>query len=503
MKKAILVFLCVFMVVSAAFAGGNRAGGGPAAGDGISIMIPLWSPEAPSRDTPVWEALERLAGERLDILFVPSDSYNERLNITIAANELPHAFCVLEHQSNSFVSAANGGMFWELGGALRNSNSLSQTLPSSVLANATIGGRNYYIPRTRVTTRSAYNYRKDWLEQLGLRPPETLDDVYNVIRAFATQNPGGAGNSFGLITAAADDGIWGFSIVAATNGAGNGFIEQNGQLVPSFTTRPYFDTLLFFKRLYDERLINQDFATIRSQRGFELLNAEQGGMYLGNSDEIWNRFDPLLSVKRVNNPNIELQDLWDFNARIRSPDGVIRIPGGIGFYGGFVFPRTSLRTEAEFQRVFNVFDKIDTADGKILATFGIEGINYAFNNDGIAEQINHAVFTRDVGAFGQLSMTTATSPDSLPMIRHPMSQKIQTDQRQNQQYAIMDPTYPFISPTFVSRNAELRSIIADAMIQFVMGQINEAGYWAAVERWRSSGGQQIINEYTQAFDASR
>ena len=502
MKKSMLMFLCVSMISVTVFAGGNRADGGTAAGDRIHIMIPLFRPEAPSQNAPLWAGLERLTGERLDIQFVPSDSYNERLNITIAANELPHAFCVIEHKSNSFVSAAAGGMFWELGDAIRNAPNLSMNLDAAVLVNASTNGRNYLIPRTRITTRSAYNYRKDWLEQLGLQAPETLTDIYNIIRAFATQNPGGAGNSFGLITAANDEGIWGLSIVAVTNGAGNGYIEQNGQLVPSFSTPQYFETLQFFKRLYDERLINQDFATIRQERGFELLNAEQGGMYFGNSDEIVSRFEPLLNGKRAANPNIELQDLWDFNARIRSSDGVVRIPGGVGFYGGFVFPRTRLRTEAEFQRVFNIFDKFDSDEGRNLIQWGIEGVHFSYNN-GIAQQIMTPTFQTDVGTFWQLGVTYSTNSGSIRGVLSPMQERTRSDQIVNQRYAIMDLTYPFISPTFVSRNAELRSIIADATIQYVMGHINEAGYWAAVERWRASGGQQIIDEYTQAFITSR
>jgi putative aldouronate transport system substrate-binding protein len=158
-----------------------------------------------------------------------------------------------------------------------------------------IDGKNYFIPRTRVTTRTAFNYRKDWLEKLNLKVPETLEETYDVIKAFTTQDPDGNGrnDTYGLITAAADDGLWGFGIPAVANGTGNNWVEKDGQIIPVFMTQEHFDMVKFFKRLYDEKLINQDFATIRQEKGFELLNAEQGGMFFGNSDEITSRFTPL------------------------------------------------------------------------------------------------------------------------------------------------------------------------------------------------------------------
>jgi putative aldouronate transport system substrate-binding protein len=468
-----------------------------------SIMIPLWNPESPTPDVPAWQELEKLAGVSLDIQFVPSDSYNDKLNVSIAAGELPHSFVVLDNKGNSFVSAAKGGMFWEVTDTIKNSQNLSKNLDPKVLENAAIDGKNYYIPRTRVTVRNAYEYRKDWLEKLNLKAPETLDELYNVIKAFTTRDPDGNGrnDTYGLIIWATDTGFGGLDITAITNGAGNGWIVENSQIVPVFATRPYIDMLRFFKRLYDEKLINQDFATITQQKGFELLNAEQGGMFIQNSDEIMNRFDPLVSAKQARNPDTKLEDLWDFTYTVKSPDGSIRLPGGIGFYGGFVFPKTALKNQPDFQAVFNIFDKIDSDVGKNLLQWGIEGRNYELRN-GKAFQINLTNYVREVSALAQLRITGSSQSGSLQGERQPLQEKVDATQLASAQYAVMDPTYPFISQTQTTRGAELQKIISDAKIQFVMGQINEAGYLTAIERWKTSGGQLIINEFTNAWKAS-
>ena len=477
----------------------------PAAMEKVSIMMPLWSPEAPQQDSPVWTALEEMSGLSLDLQFIPSDSYNDKLNVSIAAaTQLPHAFCVLQNKDNTFVSAARSGMFWDLGDVLKNSQNISKNLTEEVLYSGAIDGVNYYLPRTRITTRVAVNYRKDWLEELNLEIPETLDDLYEIIKAFATQDPDGNGkdDTFGMITAQSDDtGLWGFGIAAVINGSGNGWVEQDGELIPTFMTEPYIDTIKWYKKLYDEKLINQDFATIKQEKGFELINAEQGGVFLGNSDESTNRFDALLSAKQAEDPEYELTDLFDFQSRMMSPDGSIRILGGAQFYGGFAFPKTMLETPEELQTVFNLFDLIDSEEGKALTKWGIEGINHEIK-DGKAFQINESRITTDVVAFQQLGITAVSIPAKLTGEEIPLKMKTDADQLANQQYAISDPTVPFISETYTAKGLEIRKLYTDATIQWIMGEIDESGYMAAVEQWKESGGQDIINEMNEAWKNS-
>ena len=38
--------------------------------------------------------------------------------------------------------------------------------------------------------------------------------------------------------------------------------ERMATFTPEFMTEPFFEAMKFFKRLYDEKLINQDFAVV-------------------------------------------------------------------------------------------------------------------------------------------------------------------------------------------------------------------------------------------------
>jgi putative aldouronate transport system substrate-binding protein len=88
-------------------------------------------------------------------------------------------------------------------------------------------------------------------------------------------------------------------------------------------------------------------------------------------------------------------------------------------------------------------------------------------------------------------------------LKDPLQDRIETTQVYNARYGIPDPTYPFVSPTKIARKVELDKIISDAAIQFVMGQIDENGYMTAIERWKASGGQAVMNEFTTDWKAGR
>ena len=46
------------------------------------------------------------------------------------------------------------------------------------------------------------------------------------------------------------------------NGGPNKWQYESGTFTPEFMTEPFFEAMKFFKRLYDEKLINQDFAVV-------------------------------------------------------------------------------------------------------------------------------------------------------------------------------------------------------------------------------------------------
>ena len=71
----------------------------------------------------------------------------------------------------------------------------------SVLGNVTFDGKLMALPETNISDGPQLLWlRKDWLDKLGLKAPETLEDAEHIIEQFVTQDPGrnGSGNTIGL-----------------------------------------------------------------------------------------------------------------------------------------------------------------------------------------------------------------------------------------------------------------------------------------------------------------
>jgi putative aldouronate transport system substrate-binding protein len=71
---------------------------------------------------------------------------------------------------------------------------------------------------------------------------------------------------------------------------------------------------------------------------------------------------------------------------------------------------------------------------------------------------------------------------------------------ENENYIVANPALTLKSTTYNERGGELEQIITDAQTKFIMGQVDEAGWKAEVERWRKSGGDQMAAEYKESYE---
>jgi putative aldouronate transport system substrate-binding protein len=69
----------------------------------------------------------------------------------------------------------------------------------------------------------------------------------------------------------------------------------------------------------------------------------------------------------------------------------------------------------------------------------------------------------------------------------------------NENYAVPDPTVSLISETYLQKSQQLTQIISDAQTKYIIGELDDAGFQAAVDNWRKSGGDQVIREFTDQY----
>jgi putative aldouronate transport system substrate-binding protein len=118
-------------------------------------------------------------------------------------------------------------------------------------------GKLYYFGKlSYVTPQRGLLIRTDWLKKLGLPVPQTTDDLYKVVKAFAELDPDGNGkkDTYG-IALSGDTG----ASVQQMFGSSTKWVEKNNEMVLEWNRSVDYNT--FAKQIYEEGLIDRDFTT--------------------------------------------------------------------------------------------------------------------------------------------------------------------------------------------------------------------------------------------------
>ncbi|MFC3799292.1 extracellular solute-binding protein [Cohnella sp. GCM10012308] len=459
----------------------------------ISMMMPYYSTEAP-KNNPIIKKLEEMTNTKLDITWVPDAAYKDKLSVSLASGDLKQA-TVISHLDGviyapAVVSGVRSGAFWGIGPMLKDYPNLSAKLNPDVLRNASHDGKNYALYRPRVLARGGIIYRKDWLDKVGLSEPKTLDELYEVIKAFTLKDPDGNGknDTYGLVSR---KGFNDFHMLAGFFGAGNDYEERDGKLIPSFTTEEQLNALKFFKRLYDEKLVNPDFAVTEGSQSRAMLEGGKAGMMISTALDDAPSMD--VAVKKTN-PQGEI----DVISRIEGPKGE-RIMASPGYNGIFMFPKSAVKTEEQMRGILGFFDKMFDEDVANLLAWGIEGTHYHLE-DGLvaATEQELALRTEDRLPIVQLSVVS----DEIPTLKAkdtPLAGKVKQMFADNVTIAVSNPAFSIQSQTLTEKSGELDKIKNDARLQYILGEIDDAGWHKAVDKWMKAGGSQGMEELNAEY----
>lgn len=81
----------------------------------------------------------------------------------------------------------------------------------------------------------------------------------------------------------------------------------------------------------------------------------------------------------------------------------------------------------------------------------------------------------------------------------PLTEKYKKMIEENVKFAVPNLSTGLVSPTQTEKNVDLSLIIRDAQIQFIMGEIDEAGWNKALDAWRKAGGDKVIEEMNAEY----
>jgi len=332
-------------------------------------------------EVPFYQEWQKRTGVKLQFITAPNSRGKETLNVMLASGDLPDMieYDFLTQFPGGPEKAIKDGYILKLNDLIdKHAPNLKKFLkehPDIDKMVKTDNGSYYAFPFIRgddlLRVFQGPIIRKDWLDELGLPIPETIDDWYNTLKAFKEKK--GASAPFSVVSVPRPFNEIGNGWFAGAFGVTRDFYLDNGQIKFGPMEKGYKDFLATFAKWYKEGLIDKNIATVDMKAMDANFANGATGATAGNAGGGIGRWMPILTAK---DPKALL---------VGTPYPVLK-KGDTPFYGqkdhafspGGMVAITASSKNAELAA--QMLDYGYTEEGMLFHNFGIEGVSYKMEN---------------------------------------------------------------------------------------------------------------------------
>jgi putative aldouronate transport system substrate-binding protein len=314
---------------------------------------------------------------------IPEGSgWKDRLSVMLASGEIPDAFVRCRLGPSEISRYGEQGILIPLEKLIPryapNFQKILKQYPEVKKSITAADGHIYTLPIV-VTVQSQRTGNKPWLnkvwlDKLGLKVPQTTDELLTVLRAFRDKDPNGNGKKDEIpLTARGIDeityvlaGAWGLPQQMRSP-----LKIVKGKVHFWYADPRYKELLMYLNTLYKEGLIDQEIFTHSIARHLSKLNSSQSGMFFIVADDVWSKYsNDYTGMAPLKGPHGD---------RILSPVGPIAHE-----QGSFAISRVNKYPEATLRWV----DYFYSREGSILISLGVEGKTYIKKPDGTLDFVD-------------------------------------------------------------------------------------------------------------------
>lgn len=339
----------------------------------LTWMVPMESNTSSIVDnlgeTEFAKVLQEKTGVKIEFI-CPTGNYREQVNLALASGELPDII-----DEELWVSFPGGPEKAIQDGYIIPLNDLMEYAPNF---NAYIAdkeeyqkwlkaddGTIYAMPYITTVSSGGLMIRKDWLDDLGLEVPETIDEWYTALKAFKEEK--GATAPLTLNTYAFTVG----GMIGAWDLLFNWYVDD-GEVHHGAYEDSYKDFLTTMNQWYKEGLFDNNFAvndgaTIQAQMLDGTSGAVFGGLAgaLGKYNQAMEETDPEYLLVAAPFPVLEKGQKPEFAQKLAEVST----------------KRTAITTSCKNPELaMRVIDFLYSEEGQLLMNFGTEGVSYTMEN---------------------------------------------------------------------------------------------------------------------------
>lgn len=231
-------------------------------------------------ETEIAKELEKRTGVKVEYIHPLEGQEKEQFNLMIASRDLPDIF-IGGLGYYGVQKAFSEGIVIELNELQEkygpNLTKLYKQYPEILPNTATEDGKIYGVPTIqKVKMSEGPMLRKDWLDELGLKVPTTIDEWYTVLKAFKEKKNAKAPLTGTMLQLSNNSLVGAFGVIDGD------FIEK-GKYVLGYADPRYKDYLATMAKWYKEGLIDQEFATLNAKLIDAKMTNGQAGAMIGLS----------------------------------------------------------------------------------------------------------------------------------------------------------------------------------------------------------------------------
>ncbi|WP_054024404.1 extracellular solute-binding protein [Bacillus sp. FJAT-28004] len=479
--------------------GKNESGKGNAAADDLSekITINLMTRSYAGGGWPpnhlIIEELNKKLNIDLKIEWVPAANYQEKLNVMAASNNFPDVYYML---NTEYIKWQGKNIFMDVKPELSKYPNIVKYIPEQSLKHYNPKDKYFGIPFYYQEARDSLAIRKDWLDKLGLQVPQTIDEFYNVAKAFAFKDPDGNGkqDTVGFSMQINPGGSFGFGggaqFLTSSFGLANRWKLEGDKLVPFQTqSKELKDFIGFMRKAYAEGVLDKDFPILKSRDSLNKMEAGKSGIADVNPQQLYvETLPPLTKLE----PKAEL-------VQLQPPAGPTGLRGVPGTPTGVKIVINSKIEAKKQQRILKLMDYMLSDEGYDLVKHGIEGVHYKKISDDKYEQLEASVKDRQFLLLGwffkrfdpMFLVYKWSDPKEVATIKSYFDN--------NEKLKVNNAASGLISQTEIKVGSKIDQKWMDTMVKVIVGHEPMESIDKAIAEWKVGGGDSIIKEMNDEY----
>lgn len=498
MKKqwAVLVSVALLLVPSLAFANGKAETSTVQEKDNTptKIVWMMYGDNTPTEKNSVLNAINKKFNVDLSIIYVPEKDYSNKLNTLIAAHTLPDIFWVNGNVLDT-TQLRDAGLVRKLDDLLPSYGQNILREVGTELKKTPVNQKDgiYAIIPGSLNYTSNLSIRTDWLANLNLSMPTDLDSFHEVLKAFTYGDPDkdGKDDTVGYVGTMAS--MRTFETIFGAYGicVDKPYLMDDGTVTTWMKAPQYLSAIKYLRTLYQEGLMDPDFATIPLMSSFEKLWTGKTGAFDFQDVGTTNNWMPGRYTEKP-------VPTFGFTV-LTGPEGK---SGAIKQYPRYAWQHLISSNCKHPEVALALIDYMYSEEGDELTYLGIEGKHYKWidKENGKYELLGEykdPMVGRADGVFVYNKM--------LPLLNtevRTMNKQTQDGQTYAREHSL---AYPFIIKQLEANKkygSALSDITKEAFAQLIVstGDI-EKEYQAFVERWNNEGGLAYEKEATATYKA--